>query len=150
MSSCLETHQVCSFLIPTFLKDNFFFLICMSRAGLLGFKNCSGMVGCSPKFQATPRKKSLCSKPGNWTENQREVKESERHGGEWGMGEKRKSSCFHKEKKRREGKAEAGRVGKQKGRERGTVSISPGDCPQTKRRSLLMQTIPIYLAFKSR
>ena len=107
------------------------------------------MVGCSPKRQATPGKKSLSSKLRNWTENQREVKESERHGGELGVREKRKNSCFHKEKKRREGKAEAGRVGKQKGRERGTVSISPGDCPQTKCRSLLIQIIPIYLAFKN-
>jgi len=54
-----------------------------------------------------------------------------------------------KKKKGREGKAEAGRVGKQKGRERGPVSISPSDCPQTKCRSLLMQIIPIYLAFKN-
>lgn len=67
----------------------------MSRAGLFSFKNYSGMVGCSPKLQATPGKKSLRSKLGNWTENQREVKESERHGEELGVREKRKNSCFH-------------------------------------------------------
>ena len=43
----------------------------------------------------------------------------------WGWGRKEKTHAFIKKKKGREGKAEAGRVGKQKGRERGPVSISP-------------------------
>lgn len=60
------------------------------------------------------------------------------------MGERK--PMLHKEKEEKGREGGEGRVGSRSGRERGHSCDFPGDCPQTKRRSLLMQTIPIYLA----